>query len=322
MVARAPESELREVVHQRVRLGVLALLDRRGPCTFSELRDLLAQSDGGLGRHLSVLEEHGYVRTEKVFENRRPRTWVHLTPPGVRALEHELELLAKLVARTSNEAEQGDNPIATMTIVFAALFAEAEIDSGAAHAQYDELPLDRVDRSILVPAAPALTGRHSKPHSSGSISARFEFPAGYPDFAERRILQMTLMSHGLQGGWTTTWHILPAGDDDRVVSTEPGTQDTAHAVVVELGSAADCTSILAIMGPPTVQLPDLPAVRGYLLPSPAGAVQTTATAWFAVGAYLVSTAVVLSEADNAVPALRDLVTAVHGAVTASLSQSS
>ena len=315
MVERELEAGLREVVHQRVRLGVLAVLDRSGPHTFSQLRDALGQSDGGLGRHLGVLEEHGYIETEKVFENRRPRTWIRMTDAGVEAFREEKELLAKLLATAP---EGGDHTAAT-PIVFAALL-DAPTSPGQA------------DRSVLVPATPLIGGRRRDPVNSGPISARYDFPPGYAVFGSEQHAQRLMMrSHGLRGGWVTTWSV-----DDREPSDQDGaglahgsdrggaglahvsgqcTARLAHAMVLELASASDCAAILAVMKPPTVPLPDVPGARGYLLPGAVDGASATAVAWFSDGACLASVVVVGGE-DVAASVLGSLVPEVYGSLAA------
>ncbi|GAB2994151.1 transcriptional regulator [Amycolatopsis acidiphila] len=304
MAEQEPESGLREVVHQRVRLGVLAVLDRRGPCTFSQLRDALGQSDGGLSRHLGVLEQHGYITQEKVFENRRPRTWIQLSAAGAEAFREEQELLTKLLATASSEAgtDRAEDSTAAMTIVFAALLAETDAGTGQ-DTKGDEGGDDTIDRSTLVPDVPVLTGWRAEPIASGPVSARYDFPDAYTGFAEQREQRLMFMSHGLRGGWTATWHIVSPGQDDL-------RQDMAHAIVLELAGAADCASILAVMGPSTLDLPGVPGARGYLLPANGDGAPATAVAWFSVEHYLVSI-VVTAAADVAVPVLEGLVSEVH-----------
>lgn len=104
-----PALELDETIHQRVRLGILAVLSETAECSFSALRDQLELTDGNLSRHLRVLEDAGYVEVRKTFEGRRPRTWLRLTRPGRRALRHELDTMAKLVERLMGR-ESGQQP--------------------------------------------------------------------------------------------------------------------------------------------------------------------------------------------------------------------
>lgn len=314
MIEQEPGAGLREVVHQRVRLGVLAVLDRRGPCTFSQLRDALGQSDGGLSRHLGVLEQHDYIVTEKVFENRRPRTWVRMTEAGADAFREEQELLAKLLASASHETRatgtgyEGEDPTAAMAIVFAALLAdddtgnETAVDGSGADASADS-----ADHSTLMPTAPVIAGQRTDPVASGPISARYQFPSDYTDFGfEQREQRLMLVSHGLRGGWITTWHVNRRERDGDVM---------AHVMVVELAGASDCEAILAVMGAPTVALPGVPGARGYLLPAAEDGAPSTAVAWFSVGRHLVSVVVVAAD-DITVPVLEDLVAEAHGPLSA------
>lgn len=92
---------LDNVVHQRVRLGILTVLSEADRADFAFLRDTLALTDGNLSSNLQVLEEAGYVKIEKTFEGRRPRTWVRSTSEGRKALEAEVAVLEAIVARVN-----------------------------------------------------------------------------------------------------------------------------------------------------------------------------------------------------------------------------
>jgi DNA-binding MarR family transcriptional regulator len=99
-----PSLRLDDTVHQRVRLGILAVLREAKRADFTYLRDALDLSDGNLSRHIQVLEEAGLVRVEKGFEGRRPRTWVSATSGGRAALTAELEALRDLISRVEDGA--------------------------------------------------------------------------------------------------------------------------------------------------------------------------------------------------------------------------
>lgn len=92
-----PTTALDDVVHQRVRLGILAVLAEAPRADFNFLRETLQLTDGNLSRHLQVLEEAGCVVIKKVFEGRRPRTWVKATKRGREAFARELDALRALV---------------------------------------------------------------------------------------------------------------------------------------------------------------------------------------------------------------------------------
>jgi DNA-binding MarR family transcriptional regulator len=93
-----PTSGLNDDVHQRVRLGILAILDGAERADFRYLRETLGVTDGNLGRHLQVLEDGGLITIQKVFEERRPRTWAKLTRAGRVAFRKEVAALRELVA--------------------------------------------------------------------------------------------------------------------------------------------------------------------------------------------------------------------------------
>lgn len=94
-----PTSGLDDTVHQRARLGILTILDESDRADFAYLKRVLGLTDGNLGRHLEVLSGQDLVALEKVFEDRRPRTWVSITPAGRAALAAEIAALRALVRR-------------------------------------------------------------------------------------------------------------------------------------------------------------------------------------------------------------------------------
>ena len=100
-----PVVDLDETVHQRVRLGILAVLGETAECTFTALRSHLEVTDGNLSRHLQVLVEAGFVDMRKGYQGSRPCTWLKLTRAGRSALRHELTALERLVERMRKTAD-------------------------------------------------------------------------------------------------------------------------------------------------------------------------------------------------------------------------
>jgi DNA-binding MarR family transcriptional regulator len=97
--AAHPVNGLDEVVHQRVRLGILTIAHEARRVEFGYLRTQLELTAGNLSKHLSVLEAAGLVAVEKGYEGRRGRTWITLTPTGTTALIDEIGRLKLLIAR-------------------------------------------------------------------------------------------------------------------------------------------------------------------------------------------------------------------------------
>jgi DNA-binding MarR family transcriptional regulator len=96
---RHPTQDLDDVVHQRVRLGILAVLDEAGKADFNYVATTLELTNGNLSRHLRVLEDAGLLAIDKRIEDRRPRSWLRLTNAGRKALHAEVALLRALVER-------------------------------------------------------------------------------------------------------------------------------------------------------------------------------------------------------------------------------
>lgn len=78
-------NDIDDVIHGRLRLGVMAYLSSVSPAVFGELRDKVGATDGNLSTHLKKLEEAGYVQQEKRFVGKKPQTRVFLTDKGRKA---------------------------------------------------------------------------------------------------------------------------------------------------------------------------------------------------------------------------------------------
>ena len=101
-----PIHRLDDDVHQRVRLGILASLTGVTQVDFAHLKSTLGLTDGNLGRHLQVLEESGLIKVTKMFDTRRPRTWLKITRKGSTALRVELDALRDLMATVDAQLDR------------------------------------------------------------------------------------------------------------------------------------------------------------------------------------------------------------------------
>src|SRR5512136_2189618 len=91
---------LNETIHQPVRLRIMAALvtlDAGDEVDFSYLRDLLEVTDGNLGAHLRKLEEAGYIVINKVFVERKPRTYVSATAEGRKVFKEHVAALESIL---------------------------------------------------------------------------------------------------------------------------------------------------------------------------------------------------------------------------------
>jgi DNA-binding MarR family transcriptional regulator len=91
--------ELDPVVHAQLRLAVMTLLNEVEQVEFTWLRERTGATDGNLSVHLSKLEEAGYIRVTKRFEERKPRSFYHITDKGRAAYLRYLEALRSLLGR-------------------------------------------------------------------------------------------------------------------------------------------------------------------------------------------------------------------------------
>jgi DNA-binding MarR family transcriptional regulator len=89
--------KLDDVIHGRVRLGIMAYLAEAEVADFTELKNLLDVTQGNLSVHLRKLEEASYVSIDKSFLDRKPLTRVRMTDGGRAAFASYLEAIAKLV---------------------------------------------------------------------------------------------------------------------------------------------------------------------------------------------------------------------------------
>ena len=89
--------QLDRIIHERLRLAIVAALAVTEPLTFTDLRSMLSASDGNLSVHVHKLEEAGYVRSSKTFDGRLSRTDYRLTGAGRKALKQYLDHMEALI---------------------------------------------------------------------------------------------------------------------------------------------------------------------------------------------------------------------------------
>ncbi|HNR76537.1 MAG TPA: transcriptional regulator [Parvularculaceae bacterium] len=89
--------EIDDVIHGRVRLAVMAYLSGADAADFNELKAKVGGTDGNLSVHLRKLEDAGYVRVQKTFRDRKPRSICRLTAKGREAWIAYIERLQSLI---------------------------------------------------------------------------------------------------------------------------------------------------------------------------------------------------------------------------------
>jgi len=92
--------EIDTIIHQPARLKIMASLMTLEPgeqVDFVYLRKILKLTDGNLGAHLTKLENAGYVKIEKTFIARKPRTFINATGKGRDAFEDHIAALEAII---------------------------------------------------------------------------------------------------------------------------------------------------------------------------------------------------------------------------------
>ena len=90
-----------DVIHGRVRLGIMTYLANAETADFNELKQALNATQGNLSIHLTKLEEAGYIEIVKSFLGRKPNTRVRLTKAGRKAFANYLTVIAELLDKTT-----------------------------------------------------------------------------------------------------------------------------------------------------------------------------------------------------------------------------
>lgn len=88
---------LDDVIHGKLRLGIMAYLSAVEAASFNELKTRLDASDGNLSVQLRKLETAGYVMIDKRFTDRKPHTTAALTETGRVAWIDYLDQLRNLL---------------------------------------------------------------------------------------------------------------------------------------------------------------------------------------------------------------------------------
>ena len=86
-----------DVIHGRLRLGVMVYLADVETAEFTELKTVLEATQGNLSVHLKKLEEAGYVAIDKSFRDNKPLTRVSITREGRQAFAAYLQALSGLI---------------------------------------------------------------------------------------------------------------------------------------------------------------------------------------------------------------------------------
>ncbi len=93
-------AKIDEIIHGRMRLGIMVYLADTETAEFTELKTVLEATQGNLSVHLKKLEEAGYVAITKSFRDNKPLTQVSITPEGRAAFANYLNAIGSVIGGT------------------------------------------------------------------------------------------------------------------------------------------------------------------------------------------------------------------------------
>ncbi|SMO95153.1 winged helix-turn-helix domain-containing protein [Melghirimyces algeriensis] len=90
-------NELDDLIHAKVRLGIMSLLMTYESCDFTLLKKSLGITDGNLGSHLKKLEEAEYIQVTKTFVAKKPKTIIQVTDLGAQAYKNYIKTIEAIL---------------------------------------------------------------------------------------------------------------------------------------------------------------------------------------------------------------------------------
>ena len=85
-----------DLILSKTRLGIISALISGDKLEFTYLRNALNLSDGNLSVQIRKLEEAGYIKVEKIFVERKPKTFCKITGKGQKAVQNLIRKLENL----------------------------------------------------------------------------------------------------------------------------------------------------------------------------------------------------------------------------------
>jgi DNA-binding MarR family transcriptional regulator len=106
MAGSSVAESLDRLIHERIRLGIVSALAAEDGMSFADLKQVLQTTDGNLSVHARKLEDAGYVKVTKGFEDRRPKTLYRLTAKGRRAFEEYVNQMETIISEARDALER------------------------------------------------------------------------------------------------------------------------------------------------------------------------------------------------------------------------
>ena len=91
--------ELNPLLHSELRLAVMSILLSVESADFVYLKEQTHATAGNLSVQIDKLQKAGYIKIEKGFKGKIPRTTCEITPEGISAFEEYVEAIKSYIIK-------------------------------------------------------------------------------------------------------------------------------------------------------------------------------------------------------------------------------
>ena len=91
--------ELNPLLHSELRLAIMSILLSVESADFVYLKEQTHATAGNLSVQIDKLQKAGYIRIEKGFKGKIPRTTCAITPEGITAFEEYVEAIKSYIIK-------------------------------------------------------------------------------------------------------------------------------------------------------------------------------------------------------------------------------
>ena len=91
--------ELNPLLHSELRLAVMSILLSVESADFVYLKEQTHATAGNLSVQIDKLQKAGYIKIEKGFKGKIPRTTCAITPEGITAFEEYVEAIKSYIIK-------------------------------------------------------------------------------------------------------------------------------------------------------------------------------------------------------------------------------
>ena len=91
--------ELNPLLHSELRLAIMSILLSVESADFDYLKEQTHATAGNLSVQIDKLQKAGYIKIEKGFKGKIPRTTCAITPEGISAFEEYVEAIKSYIIK-------------------------------------------------------------------------------------------------------------------------------------------------------------------------------------------------------------------------------